>query len=327
MSALPPWLASTWAALAAQLDAQRVHHALLIGAPRGLGKRALAEAWVASLLCLDRRADGHACGRCRGCTLRLGGTHPDFIRIALADDATQITIDQIRDLEARIVLAPTPGGRRVALIDRADELNFNAANALLKTLEEPPGSGVIVLVSDAPERLIATIRSRCQRVRITLPEAASAKVWLIASGVAADEVDAVLAMADGNPGIALELAAAETRALRDDTIAGFIAVHSVEAAAFEVAARWAKDRAPLRLEVLARALAASVRGQHLGGTSTGKLDGVTANADLDRIALDWIELNRLRQLIKAPVRGDLVIAEWLTGSRRAYATRAAIAGA
>ena len=166
-----PWLADSWRHLAGALAALRVHHGLLFAAPAGFGKRGLAEAFVAAALCTQPGRDGRACGTCRGCELVAAGSHPDLIRVGLElrDDGkprTEIIVDQMRVLSQRLSMSSQFGGLQIAVVDPADRMNHAAANALLKTLEEPASATVIVLVADdavAPPR---DVRSRCQRVDI-----------------------------------------------------------------------------------------------------------------------------------------------------------------
>jgi len=152
---LQPWLSPTWNTLADALRSGRVHHAMLFASPRGYGKRVLADAFAAAALCTQRTADGHACGTCRSCLLVAAGSHPDLVRVSLEvrDDGktrSELTVDQLRALGHRLALASQFGGWQIAVIDPADAMNASAANALLKTLEEPASSTVIMLVADDP---------------------------------------------------------------------------------------------------------------------------------------------------------------------------------
>lgn len=174
-----PWLAEPWLRLITL--GERLPHALLFTGPAGLGKRDLAEALAARLLCGAPGGDGHACGRCTPCTLRLAGNHPDLIMLVPAaesaaepegkegDDvpakarSTQIVIEQVRDVQKALAVTGHQSSRRVVVVDPAEAMNPFTANALLKLLEEPPQACVFILVSSAPRRLLPTIRSRCQQ--------------------------------------------------------------------------------------------------------------------------------------------------------------------
>jgi DNA polymerase III subunit delta' len=147
----------------------RVHHALLFSGPRGVGKRATADALVARIFC--ERPQDDACGSCDEC-VRLGhGTHPDRHVVEPGGDAESarrrsktISIDQVRELQIALGRRPFVASRRMAIVDDAESMTVPAQNALLKTLEEPPGSALLVLVTENPAALTATVRSRCQRV-------------------------------------------------------------------------------------------------------------------------------------------------------------------
>jgi len=200
---LPPWCMPAWDVLAARAASGSLPHALLVCGPAGLGKRALTEAFVRARLCESLR-DGRACGSCRACRLLAAGTHPDRVLVTLEENPkthkmrTEIVVDQVRALSARLAMASQLGGWQVAVIDPAEAMNTAAQNALLKTLEEPTASSLIVLVADHPWDLNPTVRSRCQRVEIALPTPAQATAWLESRGVA--DPAAVLAAAGGHPG-------------------------------------------------------------------------------------------------------------------------------
>jgi DNA polymerase-3 subunit delta' len=199
-----PWLESVETEFAERIGSGRLAHALLLSGPAGTGKRQLAQAWVAALLCLENRVP--ACGRCRSCQLLQSGAHPDYRYITFEINEnngnlrTELVIGQVRSLIGSLQLTTTISPRKVAMIWPAEALNRNAANALLKTLEEPPGNTVILLVSDDPGRLTATIRSRCQNLQVRPPERAVALDWLLAAGEHdATEAEIALAAAAGSP--------------------------------------------------------------------------------------------------------------------------------
>src|SRR5258707_8511889 len=159
----PPWLAKEMAALRAAYDADRIPHALLIHEAPGAGGDWLAN-WIAQLLLKTDRT-----------------LHPDWISVRPIEDSRQIRIEQVRELAQELALTSHQGGYKVGVLSPADVLNRFAANALLKTLEEPPGRTVLILVATQPSRLPPTILSRCQRIRIAAPERAQAVAWLDAT--------------------------------------------------------------------------------------------------------------------------------------------------
>ena len=155
-----PWLEDPWNRFAGGLEQDRLPHAVLLTGPEGIGKGQLAMAMVEGLLCLERAPE--ACGECRSCRLLAGGAHPDRFTVTFPEGKRQITVEQIRGLLDRLALTTTISPRKVALIHPAEGMNVNAANALLKNLEEPPGETVLILLSHDPSRLPVTVRSRSQ---------------------------------------------------------------------------------------------------------------------------------------------------------------------
>ncbi len=206
-----PWQAPLFAQLASRR--QHLPHALLLHGRAGLGKTDFALHFAQSLLCETPQADGAACTRCAACGWFEAGHHPDFRWVSLQEEdaseeegpgegktrkaPTQITVDAIRALSGFMTTSTHRQGKRIVLIAPADALNVNAANALLKTLEEPLPGTLFLLVSDEPGRLAATIRSRCQNVRFNLPPVAEAQAWLAAQGV--ESAPLFLALAGGAP--------------------------------------------------------------------------------------------------------------------------------
>ncbi len=313
---LQPWLQEPWQKLQARRVNQQLPHALLLAAPAGMGKRVFAEALQASLLCESNHTDGMACGRCRGCQLRTAGSHADSLKIGLAlrDDGklrSEITVDQIRELCARFAQTSARGGWRVAIIDPADALNHNAANALLKTLEEPESDAMMILVADDPGRLPATIRSRCQRVLLLPPTTAQALQWMHGQGV--DQADAAFALqlADGNPGEALQLASAKSQDLIKSVMDDLSSVlEGRELAA--IAARWNDEDAELRLRTLARLITAGLRSnQWAPGAELARLGSWLGRLDFEKLSQIWDQLNWARSQLDTPLRSDLLIVDVL----------------
>ncbi|MDT8319199.1 MAG: DNA polymerase III subunit delta' [Xanthomonadales bacterium] len=199
-----PWLEPLWREFTERLDSGRMAHALLLSGAEGTGKLALAVEFMASLLCLENKQP--ACGRCRSCQLLGSGAHPDRIILTFepkknsTELRNELTIDQVRRLTEFLQLTTTISPRKVTLLYPAETLNRSAANALLKTLEEPPGETVLILVAHDPARLPPTIRSRCQNLRVSPPDTITALSWLRAecgSGES-DALDALEAAA-GSP--------------------------------------------------------------------------------------------------------------------------------
>lgn len=177
---LLPWLRPNWEALYRAWQADRLPHALLVTGPAGIGKRCLARALTEALLCRQPTLQDGACGACQDCHLLAVGSHPD--RLLIGPDAdgksAEIRVDAIRRLIEVEGLTPHRARQKVVLLDPAHQLNRSAANSLLKTLEEPAPTTLILLVTEEPGRLPATIRSRCQRIALARPAEAEALDWL-----------------------------------------------------------------------------------------------------------------------------------------------------
>lgn len=172
-----PWQERVWQDLASRLAGDRLGHAYLVCGRTGLGKRALAEAFADLVLCESPRQD-QACGNCRSCNLIAGGSHPDLKIVQAEEDRKSIGIEQVRELIEFFALTTHYGRRKIVIIDPAEIMTTAAANALLKLLEEPPGLALLMLVSHRPGQLVATILSRCQKIKLAEPDWPTCLAWL-----------------------------------------------------------------------------------------------------------------------------------------------------
>lgn len=215
----------------------RMAHAVLFSGPAGNFKTDFAYALAASLLCESPQASGRACGGCLACNWFGQGNHPDFrwLRPESMDDgraseegakaakdskaSREITIDQVRGLSDFLNVGTHRAGSRVILISPAEAMNRNTANALLKSLEEPKPGTVFLLVSDHPDRLLPTIRSRCRVEPIPRPAADAARRFLSAQGVS--DPERWLALAGGAPRLAIEVAKGNQKRLVETLEAQF----------------------------------------------------------------------------------------------------------
>lgn len=175
-----PWLGGLWSQLQGARQAGRLAHGLLLNGPRGVGKRHFAECLAHSLLCRSPGPDGVACGRCPDCVLIEAGNHPDLVRVGPDPESKsgEITIATVRGFTERESLTPSRAPWKIALIDPADRLGTSAANALLKTLEEPAGQTILCLIAERTGALPATIRSRCLQLKVAPPAEEVALGWL-----------------------------------------------------------------------------------------------------------------------------------------------------
>lgn len=205
-----PWHDAVWNRVAVAVREQTLAQALLLCGPAGVGKRRFARRLAAALLCETPTVDGEACGVCRGCAQFAAGSHPNLVWLQRAinpktdKEKRDISMEQLRAMMDTLSLASHYGLARVVLIDPADALNTAGVNALLKTVEEPRPGNYVLLLSERPMDLAATLRSRCQRLNFAPPPPAQALAWLTAQQPGIDAV-AALADAGGAPLAALDL--------------------------------------------------------------------------------------------------------------------------
>jgi len=216
-----PWNQALWQ----QLGRERgnLPHALLLHGMAGVGKRQLALALAHSLLCREPSPEG-ACGRCPSCIWLAQGGHPDLRIVEPRQEEAEgaktkkasryITVEDVRGVVDFLSLSAHQRGWRVVLLDPAEAMNTAAANALLKTLEEPPPGVILILLSHRPRRLLPTVLSRCRRLAVPLPEREQALEWLTGQGLGED-AEGLLREAGGAPLLALQYADRERIAQRD----------------------------------------------------------------------------------------------------------------
>ncbi|MGZ9898490.1 DNA polymerase III subunit delta' [Shewanella gaetbuli] len=181
-----PWLVAPYQQFCHLCCQDKHSHAQLIAVDMALGGVALVNSMAKSALCINK-TQGGACGHCKACLLCDAGNHPDLHRIQ--SDGAQIKVDQIRQLCQSLTHTAQQSGARVAIIEHAERMNIAAANALLKTLEEPGEDTLLLLQTDTVANLLPTITSRCQKVAFKAPSTQQILVWLEAQNLlpAADE--------------------------------------------------------------------------------------------------------------------------------------------
>lgn len=296
----------------------RVHHAYLFDGPDGVGKERTAFGLAQALVC-QRRSDGasDACGECSACTRsvpRSGQTrplHPDVVVLerGLYDPATlgrrspetqEISIDQVRTLVlARAAFAPHEGRAKVFLVRRAEELSISAANALLKTLEEPGARTHFVLLSSTADALLPTIRSRTQRVRFgALPDAVVAEL-LAARGTEGALAVEIAGLAGGSMTTAMALGDPEASAQRERFVS--LALEALKTRdlgrALELAEEAKKgDRATLRVHIQALAAALAAQGRSFAAAPDRRAEVAAARYALTLAAAEQLDGNASAQL-------------------------------
>ena len=292
MRELLPWLVTSFAELQQRRSQGRLAHALLLNGPAGIGKQQLAEFFAQSLLCADPQADGSPCDQCHACSLYKAGTHPDLFRLSPEGDSKNIRIDQIRSLIEGISLSSHYGRYKVVILYPAHAMNIAAANALLKTLEEPPTNTVLLLITDRPSFLPATIRSRCQSLRLALPARQEGEAWLAAQLDNPEAATVLLALAGGAPLAALDQAE-EHLARRQELLRGWQQLARGKADPVKLAADWVKPDIQLPISWVYGWVADMIR---LRSGGENQLTNQDAKGTLQNLAQE-LDLTRLYGLL------------------------------
>lgn len=209
--------------LQAALRHARLAHAYLFHGEARIGKFLTATRLAQTLHCEHPpQTDApDSCGVCRACQQVAARTHPDYVVIEPDQELAtpQIKIEQVRDIEHQFIYRPLMGERKICLIDQADSMTIGAANALLKTLEEPPGHGLFILVCSRPHALPITIRSRCQSLRFTTPARTQVEAALILTReIPPDDARFLALVTDGRIGEALTMDLADIRAKQQECL-------------------------------------------------------------------------------------------------------------
>jgi DNA polymerase-3 subunit delta' len=289
------WLRPAREQLLASVQHDRVSHALLIQDAPGAGGAQLG-AWLAQQLLGVSEVE----------------RHPDFTRIGLLEESKQIRVEQVRELAAHLALASHQGGFKVALLDPADALNWNAANALLKTLEEPPARTVLILVAQQPSRLPATLLSRCQRIRIRAPEREPALEWL-KTFIGEGPWEAVLDVIGNAPLLAAQLDPRAVLQIRDETLGALADLVARRADAAQVAEGWSRTELALRLACFETWLTERIRRTLGVGTYSVELrdgthpDRPDPGSNAPRLFDLLDQLRALRAALSTPVNRALAL--------------------
>jgi DNA polymerase-3 subunit delta' len=313
---LSAWQQPLYTRTVVAFRSRRLGHAQILQGEAHLGKLLLARALAKRLLCQQADDAEAACGVCRACQRFEQGSHGDFRQIGIELNEktgkmkTAIGVDQIRDMSEWLALTAQLAGPRVVIIETAHRLNPQAANALLKTLEEPMPDRYLLLVTDQPKALPATVRSRCQRLEMACPDTVTALAWLKQNRIPEADATALLTMASGNPGLALAWAGSDGSALYQEVRADLAACIKHQTGPAAIARKWlADERADLRL------LFAAQIGYGLTRTWAAQAAGGVKHPQAVERLKEWIDgINRLRLSLSQPLRHDLGLAgrmlEW-----------------
>lgn len=316
-----PWLAPQIEQLRRARAAQRYPTALLIHDERGAGGDALAR--FAAQLALCREPDA-PCGRCRDCRMFQVAQHPDFIELHPLEDSKFIRVDEVRELLQQLVLSAHSGSATAALLSPADSLYPHAANALLKSLEEPRSGVCVILVSATPSRLPATILSRCLRLRVATPARALSVAWL-ERVKGAGPWATVLDVLGEAPFEALAADAAEVARLKAETDRSLSEARGGRMDIAATAERWARaESLELRLACLETWITARIDGVAGAPRQSSEL---RSSAHLPESASDMNiavllrlldGIYELRRLRLSSINRSLALEQWLWQLPRAW---------
>lgn len=237
--ALPyPWQQGLWQNLVGLHEAGRLPHALMLAGPAGIGKTPLAQSLMQLVLC-EAPISSLACGKCKSCGLNRAGTHPDFTALYPEESGKAIKVDAIREAAIKLTKTAQISEYKVVVLAPADAMNTNAANALLKTLEEPADKTLLILVTDSVNAVLPTIRSRCQIKSLAIPPVDDSLKWLSPLVVGAQyTAEDLLEAARGAPLTALALLTGDGLEVRAGWLSDLSRVSTGQADALSVASNW-----------------------------------------------------------------------------------------
>jgi DNA polymerase III subunit delta' len=315
-----PWLSNAQQRLRAAQSAGRFPHSLLLLSPPGLGAERLAN-WITALLLCESQGP-RPCEACASCRLLRSDSHPDAHVVRLEEDAQQIKVDQVRELMESLTTKSYRGGYKVGVIEGAEALNANGANAFLKTLEEPTADTVLIMIAKPNHRLPATVASRCLRLSLRAPSAEAAKSWLESNSSATEAWDAALALAGGAPLLALQLDAAGLAALDADMRQSLAELAEDGVDVTLLADRWIKSNPDMRITWLENWITQRVHAALGAANSRQTAEPVRLPAALlkpkIRALFELLDAARdLRRLASTGMNQQLALEALLVGGRSA----------
>lgn len=293
MNEILPWHQPILQRLQHHYANDRMPHAILLSGIAGIGKRILAEQLSHGLLCEAPPAFAQSCGTCKACQLLRSHAHPDFYYLATEEGSKEIKVDQVRNLIQRLSMKSQYGGYQVGVIYPAEALNSAASNSLLKTLEEPSGQTLLLLMSEQPSMLSATIRSRCQTFNLASPERSTAIAWLAEQRqVEVQDPGLLLALAQGAPLRALALADNTLLQARLDWFAAFEQVVLGKASPISIAEKWIKEDLAQSIYWVITWITDMIQLQMVGG------EGSVLNSDLRPRLVNIAKQNKVTTMFK-----------------------------
>lgn len=235
-----PWQHTQWQQLWQTRQQNRLPHALLLMGLPGVGKKQFAQAVAHSVLCVKPDDEGKPCGACRMCYLVQAQSHPDLRMIGPEKEGQMINVDQVREIISFVNETAMQGGFRAIIIHPAAAMNTHAANALLKTLEEPTPNTLFMLIGEQHLRLPATIVSRCQKIIFQKPAHDVALAWLQKT-IPSPQADLLLNLAQGAPLKALQFNEDGMLKLREELYQGLYLLAEKKADPLQLAGQWQEE--------------------------------------------------------------------------------------
>lgn len=228
-----PWLSDAFNHICARYEQKNLHHAILLKGIAGIGKAEFARSFANFLLC-NSKQNGHACGQCQACKLNVAESHPDLHQI---ESDKQVGIDAIREAIQKLIGTAQLSGAKALVIYGADTMTESAANALLKTLEEPTNNTYIILVCDKIDGLLPTIHSRCEKISLETPSVSVCQAWLNENGhLNTDEK--VIRLYANSPLTIKQQLESTTSLVYSEFISGIQGLKNRQMSATELALKW-----------------------------------------------------------------------------------------